>query len=394
MSIKVLVAAKAFPPVVGGVESYSEFIARAYKRAGLTPVVLTAFGGRVGWHERDYPEGRIRVLNVGMGPQPIVFLKMLMASASLRLTQDFDFLHATTWRAALTILPVRKRIPFVLTVHGQEVLNYPSFLRRPMIWALVAADLVVTVSHVSMEAAQSALFGARPKGVWQVNFNGLSYLDEAATFVRTPADPSRIRITSFARLAARKNIEGCLYALARLKAEGIDNFHYTIGGTGPLKAKIELLIEELELGNLVTMIGYVKEEDIPDLYRETDVFLHPQTASVTGRDLEGFGLAIADSISFGAAAVVGKDGGPRDFVAHGERGLVVDGNDTSNIADALRSLLMDTYLLERLSSNGRDWCLNNLSWDRHVTQLLSSLPFKEYSQAMKEEEVDKIGPQC
>ncbi|MFN7166387.1 MAG: glycosyltransferase family 4 protein [Pannonibacter sp.] len=391
MFSKVLINAKAFPPVVGGVESYSEFIARAYKRAGVIPVVLTAFQGRIGWHERDYPEGPIRVLNVGMGPQPVVFLKMLVASAWVRLTQKFDLLHATTWRAALAILPFRNRKPFVLTVHGQEVLNYPAILKRPMISALVTSDLVITVSHVSMEAARSALFGAQPKGTWQVNFNGLSYLKEAAAHVREPVDRNRIRIVSFARLAVRKNFEGCLAALARLRDEGITNFHYTIAGTGPLKQKIEGLIQDLDLGDHVTMAGYVDEADIPDLYRSTDIFLHPQTASETGRDLEGFGLAIADSISFGAAAVVGKDGGPKDFVAHGERGLVVDGNDTADIADALRVLLTNPDVLERLSSTGRHWCLNNLSWDRHVAQVLAFLSLGSRSKTVQEGQTHEIG---
>ncbi|WP_083656730.1 glycosyltransferase family 4 protein [Mongoliimonas terrestris] len=369
----VLMNVKAYPPVVGGVESYSEFVARTYQRAGVTPVVITSFPGRPGWHERAYPEGAFRVLNVGTGPQPVIFLKMIVASAWVRLTQKVDFIHATTWRAALAILPFRRRKPFVLTVHGQEVLNYPAILKRPMIRALVAADLVITVSHVSMQAARSALFGAHPKGTWQVNFNGLSYLNEARAYARPPVNGDRIRIVSFARLAVRKNIDGCLLALAKLRDEGVTNFHYRIAGTGPLKDKIENLIKELGLGDYVTMSGYVKDEDIPDLYRETDIFLHPQTASETGRDLEGFGLAIADSISFGAAAVVGKDGGPKDFVAHGVRGLVVDGNAVDDIADALRSLLKDPALLERLSSTGREWCLNNLSWDRHVAQILAFL---------------------
>jgi len=44
----VLICAKAFPPVVGGVESYSEHTAQAYLRCGVTPTVLTSFPGESG----------------------------------------------------------------------------------------------------------------------------------------------------------------------------------------------------------------------------------------------------------------------------------------------------------------------------------------------------------
>ncbi len=371
--LKILINAKAFPPVVGGVESYSEFIARAYLKAGHEPTVITAFNGKSGWSDRHYPEGTIKVLNTGIGSQPVVFAKMLAATAWVRLTRRFDFLHATTWRAALAALPYRGKMPMVLTVHGQEVLNYPFFLKKYMIKVLKSVDYLVTVSNVSMEAARSALFGHIANGEWQVDFNGLSYLNEAEAFERPPRDPARLRIVSFARLVERKNIQGGLLALARLRDEGITNFHYTIAGNGPLRGKIEQMIDELELRDFVTMAGYVKEKDIPDLYRNTDIFLHPQTAPDTGRDIEGFGLVIADSISFGAAAVVGKDGGPKDFVKHDERGLVVDGNKITEITDALRLLLTNTATLERLSSQGRKWCLENLSWDRHVSQILEFL---------------------
>ena len=94
--MKVLVIAKAFPPEVGGVESYSEFIARAYLKANVTPTVISQFKGRRGWHEINYPEGKIRVYNVGPGSQFRVFLRMRRACSSILSREKFDFLHPTT----------------------------------------------------------------------------------------------------------------------------------------------------------------------------------------------------------------------------------------------------------------------------------------------------------
>ncbi len=370
----VFLIAKAYPPVVGGVESYSELIARAYTSQGVTPTVLTSWDGRQGWHDLSYPEGTIRAFNVGMASQPVVFARLIAACGRLRFGQKFDFIHATTWRPALALSfwpwPQKK----VLTVHGQEVLNFPAILKRGMIRVLSTFDLVQTVSQSTMRAAEGALEGRAARGVWEVNFNGLSFPQEAAEFVRPERSPDQpVRILSFSRLARRKNFHGCLEALANLRARGVTNFHYTIAGTGPLKQEIQDLIATLNLGDWVTMLGYVDDADITDLYRNADVFLHPQTATESQKDLEGFGLAIADSISFGCAAVVGKDGGPSDFVLNEERGLVVDGYDVNMIAESLERVITDPKLRQRLGSQGRAWCLENLSWQRHTRQIMESL---------------------
>ncbi|MCT4372279.1 glycosyltransferase family 4 protein [Yangia mangrovi] len=372
--MKVLIIAKAYPPDVGGVQSYSEFVARAYLKAGVIPVVVTSWEGRRGWHERNYPEGTISVLNLGMASQPIVFARMLISCGKLCRKENFDFFHSTTWRPALAILPWKGKTPVVLTVHGREVLNYPAIMKTAMSHVLRTTDLLVTVSNASMEMAESALSGAQPRGEWEVDFNGLSYIKEATDFMRPSRNPEDlVRILSFARLVERKNVQGCLRALAILRDRGITNFHYTVAGTGPMREMLTALIDELNLHSFVTMSGYVKDEDIPKLYRGADIFLHPQTAPSGGLDLEGFGLVIADAMSFGAAAIAGVAGGPKDFVKHGVRGLIVNGENTEEIAAALESLLTNSEKLDRLAGDGRTWALKTLSWDRHVTQILNNL---------------------
>lgn len=370
----VLICAKAYPPDVGGVQTYTEYLARAYAKAGYSPVVVSQFEGAKGWNIRSYPEGDVSILNLGLGSQPVVFAKMLLEVLKLRASRRFAFAHATTWRPALAVYPWLAGLPLVLTVHGREVLAYPRALRGAMIAMLQRSALVVTVSHATMAVAKQALSGRQAKGQWRVAFNGLSYADLAAASHRAPrADGEPLRILSFCRLAERKNIHRCLAALALLREEGLDNFHYTIAGLGPMRRAIEQTIEQLGLGGHVTMAGYVEETAIPDMYRNADVFLHPQTAPEDGKDLEGFGLAIADAISFSAVAIVGEAGGPADFVKDGERGLVVDGEDVAAIAGALRTLMRRPKTLETLARQGRSWCLANLSWDRHAAEILDGL---------------------
>lgn len=364
--------AKAFPPDVGGVQTYSEYVARAYLKAGVTPVVVSRFDAPIGWHTLSYPEGELRLWNAGNGSQAVLFLRMLRANAKVLARERVDFVHPTTWRPAASVAPWRGKIPMVLSVHGQEVLSTPAYLEPVMRGMLSSADVVVAVSRPTLAAAEGALAGRSRRGSWLAAHNGLSYEPHAREF-QPVWNEGPVCIYTFARLAERKNVQGSLRALRMLVDRGVTNFRYLIGGNGPMRKDLEALAAALGLSSQVEFLGYVAEEDIPGRYKAADIFLHPQTAPQGGKDLEGFGLAIADSMSFGAVAVVGSAGGPADFVTDDVNGLVVDGEDVSAIAGALERLLVDGAVRRRLSAAGRAWVLENLSWDRHAGKILGAV---------------------
>lgn len=367
-----LVVAKAYPPVVGGVETYSEAVVRAYMRRGIVPTVMTQTKGKAGWREIDYPEGRIKIFNTGAGNQPWVFARLLWAMLGAFPRANFEFMHATTWRPALALLPFARSTPLLITVHGREVMNYPRILMRPMIELLRRADAVVTVSNATMKVAEVALHGKKANGRWGVAFNGISYPDEAKQYVRVASTAeSRVRLVSLARLISRKNIQGCISALADLREEGINQFEYWIAGKGPLEHELQALVHSLHLEEHVRFLGRVPEEELTRLYQGADIFLHPQTNVGEGNDFEGFGLVIADAMSFGCAVVAGDSGGPRDFVKHNNTGLLVDGLNADELKSAIRSLIIDPALRSRLSESGRDYALSTLSWDSHVENILT-----------------------
>ncbi|WP_125076472.1 glycosyltransferase family 4 protein [Pseudoxanthomonas sp. SGT-18] len=373
----ILIIAMGYPPVAGGVETYSEEVARAYLRKGLIPIVITKTFGERGWREVTYSEGRIRLYNTGRVSQPVAFARMLWQCANLLCRRSFEFIHATTWRPALAALMFSRRTSLILTVHGREVLNYPFFLKRPMIEVLRRANVVVTVSSATMGIARAALHGANPNGKWVVAFNGITHPTEARAHERR-LDNGRttVRLLSLSRLVPRKNVQGCITALAELRAEGLSNFEYWIGGRGPMLEDLRQAVADAGLEEQVRFLGYVEDADVPELYKWCDVFLHPQTHVGQGNDFEGFGLVIADAMSFGCAVLAGEAGGPKEFVKDGVRGLVVDGLDSVALKAALRELLTDPQLRQRLGASARDFALRNLSWDEHVDRILDGIPIQ------------------
>ncbi|HBS09306.1 MAG TPA: glycosyltransferase family 1 protein [Microbacterium sp.] len=371
MPSRILVLAKGFPPTTGGVETYSEQVARAYLRRGLEVVVLTQTDGPQGWTDRRTPDGSLRLWNAGGGGQLTVFARMLRAALKLRQDTDLAAVHSTTWRVGLVGDMVFPGIPRVVTVHGREVLNFPPGAGIAMRRVLRKASLVLAVSQATLRVALAASRqGASPK--WVVAHNGLTDEARARASLRQPTE-STVRVLALCRLVPRKNIVHAVAAVASLPTATAEQLDFRIAGRGPEQSSIQSAIETAELSSHVRMLGYVPDEDVPQLYEWADIFVHPHSHTGEGSDFEGFGIAIADAMAYGCAVVSGRDGGPLDFVIDGETGLLVDGNETSEIAAALQTLIDEPSLRATLAGRGKAYALENFSWNHHIEPVVETL---------------------
>lgn len=364
----VLLIAKDFPPTPGGVETYSEELARAYAKAGCAVTVLTQHAD-----DQDSEGGREAapyVLHrVARSCQVVVALRMLVALIRLRSHESYDVVHSTTWRVGAMAQIVFPRAPRYLTVHGREIINFPFVVGPFLRWTVLRATRIVAVSHATAALLTDRFPRASDRVV--VRWNGITYPDQARQLAlhRLPSPP--LRVMSLARLVPRKNIDKCLLAVAALVADGIE-VRYTVAGKGPESVRLQRLADELGLGNSVVFAGYVPDDDLPGLYATHDIFLHPHSHAVGDNEFEGFGIVIADAMSFGCAVVTGRDGGPGDYIEHGVTGLLVDGDDSGELTAALRSLAADEGVRVQMAQQGRDYALNHFSWLGHVEPLLRS----------------------
>ncbi|HLY09123.1 MAG TPA: glycosyltransferase family 4 protein [Planctomycetota bacterium] len=92
------------------------------------------------------------------------------------------------------------------------------------------------------------------------------------------------------RLVERMGID----LLIRAAAE-VPGLEVVIGGDGPLRGDLEALAQSLRVP--ATFLGYVKDEDLPALYRAADLFVLPTRA------LEGFGLVAIEAMACGTPAM-------------------------------------------------------------------------------------------
>ena len=361
---RVLVVAKGFPPDLGGIETYSYEVSRAYAQLGCAVHVLTS-------HQVERaadPDGFAWFESVRQTRQSATALRLLASLAKLRARGYApDLIHATSWRVAGLARMVWPGARLAVTVHGREVFDVSRSVRTLAANVLRAADQLVFVSSPIREKFVAAYPSFHGRKRMLVAWNGCT---DWPPGLRNPAREAGT-IFTVCRLVERKNVRSAIAAVARLRDRGIA-FRYRVAGAGPDAAHLQQQIADLELEPHVEMLGRVPDDDLAAEYSRAAIFLHPQIAAADGADVEGFGIAIADAMRFGAVPIAGDNGGPRDFIATGENGYLVDGLDIDELAGCLERLLTDDALRERLASRASEFAHRNFSWRSHVTAILDA----------------------
>jgi phosphatidyl-myo-inositol dimannoside synthase len=365
-----IIFAKAIVPEVGGIEVYSNSVAFAWAELGFQVTVITQYEGKIGIEER----GPVKVINVGPGSQAAVFVRMIKAAWGLHRKFLPVLVHATTWRVAIPALLIFHKIPVVVTVHGREVTQMKGLMLWLMRMIFKLIDGSVVISKTTLENSSQLIPLLKKKAV--IAWNGLSYRTEAKekgkNYFNDVAGVNKpCRLFSLCRLVPRKNIAIVLKALSLVRLKGIENWEYLIAGSGEEERRLQDLTKHFSLEDKVHFLGQVPDNGIAELYREADIFVHPQISGHDGRNIEGFGLVIVDAMSFGLPVIAGRDGAPAEYIMQNQNGFIVDGHSVEQLSAILCQLITDPILRRRIGENARTWALETLTWENHVKRLLN-----------------------
>jgi glycosyltransferase involved in cell wall biosynthesis len=116
-------------------------------------------------------------------------------------------------------------------------------------------------------------------------------------------------------------------------------------GDQALVQQIRQTIAREKLEKQVELLGARSDEELRDWMRRAAIFAMPST-------YEGLGLSLQEAQFYGCASVGTRCGGVEDLIQDGDNGLLVDVNDTSQLAGALEKLMADSTLRERFSRRG------------------------------------------
>jgi phosphatidylinositol alpha-1,6-mannosyltransferase len=115
--------------------------------------------------------------------------------------------------------------------------------------------------------------------------------------------------------------------------------------------------------------GQVSELDLPRYYRAGNVFAMPCRSRLGGLEVEGWGNVFVEAAACARPVVVGDSGGARESLVPGETGLLVNGSDVAEVADAVSSLLADPERSDAMGRAGRERVERGFGWSRAAEQL-------------------------
>jgi glycosyltransferase involved in cell wall biosynthesis len=173
---------------------------------------------------------------------------------------------------------------------------------------------------------------------------------QARTGLGLPLD--RVLVGTVARLDPVKRLDVLLRALTSLP----DTYAVIVGG-GPERAGLAALSEDLRLTDRVHFAG--QQENVWPWLAALDVF-------ALSSDWEGMPNALLEAMAAGLPAIATAVGGTPEVVVDGVTGLLVPPHDPTALAEAIRRLLDDPNLGQRMGQAGRERVLQHFSVEQMV----------------------------
>jgi glycosyltransferase involved in cell wall biosynthesis len=222
-------------------------------------------------------------------------------------------------------------VPYRIISYGTDV-QLLLRDRRYRTWldpVVAGADRIFAISEFVADQLRS-LFPSAPTSV-------LGGAVERSVFSPGPPPEPANRIAFVGRLVTEKGLWPLLDATAGLG----DHLVLDVAGEGPLSEELHKATADRR-SPAVNLLGYLRPEEVADVLRRSAVAVVPSLWQ------EPLGLVVMEAMACGVPVVATRVGGIPEVVRHGENGLLVEPGDVDGLAGALRSVLGDGVLRERL----------------------------------------------
>lgn len=286
---------------------------------------------------------------------PFIFLKLLFKI--YRQAKNVEFIHAFmdyphSFLAAVTAKLLR--VPFFLTANGTYSLrpfdHFPdNVLNR---FALKQAKKVICISRFTESEIKK-----------RIKLNNTVVINDGIDFAKFASDTKSIKsddkfgwplILGVGILKQRKGYHITIPAIAQVKKYYPELQYLIIGAQWDLEYfnLLKDLMTKYSLEDNVKFLEKISDEELISFYYQCDLFL--LTSVNVGSAFEGFGLVFLEAGACGKP-VIGTFGcGAEDAIVNNETGLLVPQNNSEKTARAIKKILDDKQLAQRLGANGRE----------------------------------------
>jgi len=284
--------------------------------------------------------------------------------AALAATRAYDVIHAHYWLSGLAALPVSLSlgIPIVQTFHTlAEEKNRrladgerPEPERRVLTERYLAGevDAIAAVSRAEIDVLCDGV-GAAPERVWLVPpavdtllFQPGPVATRAGVRDRLGVRADDSLIVCVGRVQPLKGQDLAVRMLEHLPGAVLVLAGESTPGDERYLESLHDIARDVGVAGRVRHIGSVGRPELARLLDAADVVVVPSRT-------ESFGLVPLEAAASGTPVVASRVGGLQESVVDGETGVLVDGRDPSEWAEAVRAILDDVDLQLELGLAGR-----------------------------------------
>jgi glycosyltransferase involved in cell wall biosynthesis len=261
------------------------------------------------------------------------------------LPPDVDWLHTHYLHTPASVTryaALLRGLPWSFSAHAKDIWTPPEWELRQK---LADASWGVTCTRANLDYLRR--LSPAPQNIHLV-YHGLDFSRFPDSKPRQKVG-GRLTVVSVGRAVEKKGYADLLCALARLRSDPSWRLEH-VGG-GPLSAKLKELAARRGLADRVTWHGLQDRAFIFALLGRADLFVLPSRLARSG-DRDGLPNVLMEAQAFGVPVLSTDVSGIPELVSHGETGILVRQRDVAALASALRTLMDDPRLRQRLGEAG------------------------------------------
>ncbi|MGE4284011.1 MAG: glycosyltransferase family 4 protein [Clostridia bacterium] len=282
---------------------------------------------------------RVFQIDFSRSPLDLSNMRAYKEVKALIIREKYDIVHVhTPVAAAVTRLAIKNipNIKVIYTAHGFHFYKGAPLKNWLLYYPIEKhlskyTDVLITINLEDYERAKRKFKAKKIEYVPGVGidinkFQSVS-VDREKKRAELGIPKDAYVMLSVGELNENKNHSTVIKALKKVNNP---NITYIICGIGPLKDKLDSLIEKLELTTQVKLLGY--RPDIPEILKISDLFVFPSYR-------EGLSVSLMEAMISGLPVICSIIRGNTDLIHEGKGGYLVEPNDIDGFASAIRKII-------------------------------------------------------